>query len=88
MPVGNAFITTWIANGLVNNSGEFDNPLYLEAMEQCNIEVCATEAQSPWSNGTCERSHAVIDLMVDTMFKEDPKMKIEVALATTISAKK
>ena len=44
MPVVNAFITTWIANGLVNNGGEFDNPLYLEAMEQCNIEVCATEA--------------------------------------------
>ena len=58
----NAFITTWTANGLgapekvlVNNGGEFDNPFYLEAMEQYNIEVCATGASSPCSNGTCER---------------------------------
>ena len=92
--VVNAFITSWIANGLgapgkvlVDNGGEFDNPLYLEAMERYNIEVCATGASSPWSNGTCERNHAVIDLMVDKMLEEDPKMKIEVALANAISAK-
>ena len=56
-------------------------------MEQYNIEVCATGASSPWSNRTCERNHAVIDLMVDKMLEEDPKMKIEVALANAISAK-
>ena len=92
--VVNAFITSWIANGLgaprnvfVDNGREFDNPLYLEAMEQCNTEVCATEASSPWSNGTCERHHAVIDLMVDKILEKDPKMKIEVAPANAISAK-
>ena len=92
--VANAFITSWIVNGLgppgkvlVDNGGEFDNPLYLEAIEQYNIEVCATGASSTWSNGTCERNHAVIDLMVDKMLEEDPKMKIEVALANAISAK-
>ena len=67
--------------------GEFDNLLYLEVMEQYNIEVGATGASSPWSNGTCERNHAVIDLMVDKMLEEDPKMKIKVALANVISAK-
>ena len=61
--------------------------LYLEAVKQYNIEVCATGASSPWSNGTCERKHVVIDLMVDKMLEEDPKMKIEVALANAISAK-
>ena len=47
----NAFITSWIANDLGSPGrvlkdigGEFDNPLYLEAMEQHNIEVCATGA--------------------------------------------
>ena len=51
-----AFITTWIASGfgaprkvLVDNGGEFDNLLYLEAMEQYGIEACATGAHSPWS---------------------------------------
>jgi len=54
-----AFITTWIASGmeapnkvLVDNGGEFDNKEYVEAMEQYNIEVCATGAFSPWSKET------------------------------------
>ena len=72
---------------LVNNGGEFDNPLYLEAMEQYNIKVCATGASSPWSNRTCERNHTIIDLMADKILKDDPKMKIEVAVANVISAK-
>ena len=90
----NAFIITWIANGLgaprkvlADDGGEFDSPLYLEAVGQYNIEVCATGVSSPWSNGTCERNHAVIDLVADKMLEEDPKMKIEVALANVISAK-
>ena len=94
--VVNAFITSWIANGLgaprnvlVDNGREFDNSLYSEAilMEQYNIEVCANGASFPWSNRTCERNPAVIDLMVDKMLEENPKMKIEVALANAISAK-
>ena len=89
----NAFITTWITNGLgalgkvlAGSGGEFDNPLYSEAMEQYNIKFFATGASSLWSNGTCERNHAVINLMADKMLEEDPKMKIEVALANAISA--
>ena len=52
--VVNSLITSWIANGLgaprkvlVDSGGEFDNPLYLKAMEQNNIEACATGASSP-----------------------------------------
>ena len=78
--VVNAFITSWIANGLgaprkvlADNGGGFDNPPYLEAMEQYNIEVCATGVSSPWSNGTCERNHAVIELMADKMLEERSK---------------
>ena len=51
----NAFILIWIANGLgihgkvlVDNGGEFDNPLYLEVMPQYNItDVCAIGPSSP-----------------------------------------
>ena len=71
----------------MDDGGEFDNPLYFKAMRQYNIDVCVTGASSPWSNTTCERNHAVFDLMVDKMLEEDPKMKIEVALANAISAK-
>ena len=89
-----SFITTWIAAGfgaprkvLVDNGGEFDNPLYLNAMEQYNIEVCATGARSPWSNGICERNHCVVDVMIEKMMDEDETMKLEVALSNAISAK-
>ena len=70
--VVNAYVTIWIAQGfgaprkvLVDNGGEFDNKDYLDAMEQFNVEVCATNAYSTWSNRTCERNHAVVDLMVE-----------------------
>lgn len=56
--------TEWIAAGfgppkrfLVDNGGEFDNCEYRELAEQFNVEVCATAAYSPWSNGICERNH-------------------------------
>ena len=89
-----SFITTWIAAGfgaprkvLVDNGGEFDNPLYLNAMEQYNIEVCATGARSPWSNGICERNHCVVDVMIEKMLDEDETIKLDIALANAISAK-
>ena len=89
-----AFISTWLTAGfgapnkvLVDNGGEFDNNDYLEAMEQYNIEVCATGASSPWSNGICERNHAVVDVMVYKMLEESPKMKVETALTHAVNAK-
>ena len=92
--VVDSFITTWIASGmgapnkvLVDNGGEFDNPELLETMEQFNIEVCATAAYSPWSNGTCERNHAVVDLMVNKMLEESPGLKLDIALAHAVNAK-
>ena len=64
-----AFITEWIAMGLgapnkvlVDNGGESDNPVYIEAMEQYNIEAITTGANSPWSNGICGRNYSVVDL--------------------------
>ena len=67
--------------------GEFKNPDILEAMEQFNIEVCVTAAYSPWSKGTCERNHAVVDFMVNKMLEESPKLKLDIALAHAINAK-
>ena len=49
---------------LVDNGGEFDNLVYIEALEQYNIEPITTGANSPWSNGICDINHAVVDLMV------------------------
>ena len=89
-----AFITEWISNGfgapnkvLVDNGSEFDNPEYLDAMAQYNVEVMATAASSPWSNGICERNHAVVDIVVQKILEEQPAIDIEMALANAVSAK-
>ena len=90
----NAFITAWVVNSfsapgkvLVDNEREFGSPLYLEAMVQYNIETYGTVVSSPWSNGTYERNHVVIDLVVEKILHEDPKIKIKVALANAANAK-
>lgn len=84
----------WIAAGfgppkkfLIDNGGEFDNEAYKELGEQFNVEVCATAAYSPWSNGLCERNHQVVDVCVQKMLEDDPDMNIEVALAWAVNAK-
>ena len=89
-----AFVKVWISSGfgaprkvLVDNRSEFDNPDYLDAMAQFNIEVMATAASSPWSNGTCERNHAVVDRIVEKIVEEEPKIDIEFALDNAVSAK-
>ena len=89
-----AFIETWISLGfgapnkvLVHNGGEFANPDYLDAMQAYNIEICATEAGSPWSNGICERNHLVVDLMVAKLKEDFPRMNINSVIGVAISAK-
>ena len=86
--------TEWLASGfgppkkfLVDNGGEFDNEHYRELGEHFNIEVSATAAYSPWSNGICERNHYVIDVCVQKMLEEDPGLSLDVALAWAVNAK-
>ena len=70
-------ITEWIGAGmgapnksLIDNGGEFDDESYHEFAEQFNVEICATGAQSPWSNGICECNHYVIDVCVQKLRKK------------------
>ena len=92
--VVDSIATEWIAAGfgppkkfLVDNGGEFDNAEYRELAEQFNVEVCATAAYSPWSNGICERNHYVVDMCVQKIMEEDPKIALDVALAWAVNAK-
>ena len=89
-----AFITELIAIGLgapnkvlIDNGGEFDDPAYIEAMEQYNIEAITTGGNSPWRNGICERNHTVVDLMVQKSLEEQPSLEPEVAPSNAVNAK-
>ena len=56
---------------LTDNGGVFSDEVYRDLCENFNIAPATTAAESPWSNGTCERHNAVLTeavtkTMVDT----------------------
>ena len=89
-----AIITTWLGSGLgapkkflCDNGGEFANNIFLDLCENMNIEVMHSAAYSPFSNGVCERNHAVVDDMVYKLMAEQPNLPLHVALAWAVNAK-
>lgn len=45
---------------LCDNGGEFNNESFITMCEKMNITVKTTAAESPWSNGLCERHNAIL----------------------------
>ena len=87
-------IQKWIGTGLgcpgkflADCGGEFANEEFLDVCENLNITVMNTAAESPFSNGLCERNHAVIDEMVHKMLEDYPKCPLEIALSWAVHAK-
>ena len=69
-----------------DNGGEFANEVLREMNEKLGIETVTTAAESPFSNGICERHNAILfETMAKTM--EDTKCEPELALAWAVSAK-
>ena len=70
---------------LSDNGLEFNNSDMRELGDLFGVKILATAAESPWSNGTCERLNAIIG---DTVLKvfEDMKCDINIALAWAVSA--
>ena len=50
---------------LTNNGEKLNNKELCHMNENLNIELLATAAGSPWSNGICERQNAVVGHMID-----------------------
>ena len=67
---------------LTGNGGEFHNKELCDISENPNTEVLATAAESPSSNGICERHNAVIGHMTDKI-KDESDVSTEIALAWT-----
>lgn len=69
-----------------DNGGEFFNDEVIELAERCNITILATAAESPWSNGVCERHNAIIAANIHKI-RLDTGCSVEVALAWALCAK-
>jgi len=87
-----AIMKTWVSyfgtprRFLADNGGEFANAEYREMCENLNIKMMKTAAESPWSNGVCERHNAVIkESVLKTV--EESKCSLGTAVAWAVSAK-
>ena len=85
-------ITNWVqlfgsaGKFLFDNGGEFVNAELIDFAEKFNIKLRATGAESPWSNGVCERHNALISSNVRKILFET-SCSIETALGWALSAK-
>ena len=71
---------------LTDNGGEFNNGEMKALGESFNIKILSTAAESPWSNGICERLNGVLGIMVSKIV-EDAKCDVHTALAWAVSAR-
>ena len=71
---------------LSDNGGEFVNQEFNELAEKFNISVLTTAAESPWSNGLCEKHNGIIaDMIQKTM--NDGVHELELAIHWCVAAK-
>ena len=87
-------IEIWMGTGLgapekilCDNGGEWANMEFMDMCENLNIRIMHTAAESPFSNGICERNHTVIDESVRKIKADQPECSLQVALAWAVHAK-
>ena len=71
---------------LTDNGGEFCNDEMKSLTETFSIEHMNTAAESPWSNGTCERLNGVLGKLVLKIL-DDSNCDVPTALAWAVSAR-
>ncbi len=88
-----ALMTHWIryfqkpCEIITDQGTEFTGSEMVEAMSKLDIKIHTTAAYSPWSNGLCERNHALVDNMLERVLNDFPEMDLETALAWACAAK-
>lgn len=71
---------------MTDNGKEFDNSSFRDLCDKFNIEILPTAAESPFSNGICERHHRVLyDSLTKTVLEN--KCSLKTALSWALSAK-
>ena len=88
-----AFMTHWVRyfqkpKEIITDQGlEFTGSVMMEAMSKLDIIIHTTAAYSPWSNGLCERNHALVDSILARVLVDFPNMDLETAVAWSCIAK-
>ena len=71
---------------LSDNGGEFVNDEFTEMAEKFNITVLTTAAESPWSNGMCEKHNGILGDMIEKTMN-DGVSDLELAIHWCVAAK-
>ena len=72
-----------------DNGREFNNPEMLDMCEKFGLTISnITAANSPFSNGICEKNHQVVDKMMAKIKGAEPSMSDQEALDHALHAKK
>ena len=71
---------------LADNGGKFSNSEMRSLGEAFSIKLVNTAAESPWSNGVCERLNGVLSKLVAKIL-DDISCELPVALAWAVSAR-
>ena len=71
---------------LSDNGGEFINSSMIELAHKFGIDLKTTAAESPWSNGLCERHNGVVVEIVEKLL-DDTNCSVNCAVAWAVNAK-
>lgn len=71
---------------LSDNGGEFSNNEIRELSDIFAIKLLTTAAESPWSNGICERLNSTLGEIVSKIM-EDSKCGVHIALSWAVAAR-
>ena len=71
---------------LSDNGGEFQNEKVRRMAERWNVKVLATAAESPWSNGLCEKTVGILKESLRKM-RDDEEVELGIALRWVVSAR-
>ena len=64
----------------MDNGGEFANDEMRELGNQFGISINHTAAYNPWDNGLNEKNHCTVDIMMEKMLEDNPKLSESLAL--------
>ena len=87
-----SFFTHWICyfgapkQFLTDNGGEFSNDEMRSLADNFGIKLLNTAAESPWSNGICERLNGILSMSVQRVI-DDASCSVEIALSWAVSAR-
>ena len=71
---------------LSDNGGEFQNEKMRKMAERWNVKILTTAAESPWSNGLCEKTVGLLKESLRKM-RDDEEIDLGIALRWVVSAR-